>query len=163
MSEHVKQSPPIARRVSARVAAAERDKCGRQIKASKTPFKGRESFYILLGIYTHSSTELRQIQGASAIFPRPLAPPQKPKPLVLPVDRRHACLAGPPANTCFRNRHQNKTQSPIVIPESPPQGGLAFPSESRPAIPRIADDALKTAEFACFFSPVNSRFVALCI
>ena len=63
--------------------------------------------------------------------PRPLAPPQKPKPLVLPVHRRHACLAGPPANTCSRNCHQNKTQFPIVIPESPPQGGRAFPSESR--------------------------------
>ena len=62
---------------------------------------------------------------------RPFAPPQRPNPLVLPVHRRHACLAGPPANTCSRNRHQNKTQSPIVIPKSPPQGGLAFPSESR--------------------------------
>ena len=47
----------------------------------------------------------------------PLAPPQKPKPLVQPLQRRHACLAGPPANTCSRNSHQNKTQSPIVIPE----------------------------------------------
>ena len=44
-------------------------------------------------------------------IPRPLAPPQKTKPLVLPVHRRHACLAGPPANTCSRNCHQNKRNS----------------------------------------------------
>ena len=36
--------------------------------------------------------------------PPPRAPPQKTKFLVLPVHRRHACLAGPPANTCSRNR-----------------------------------------------------------
>ena len=41
----------------------------------------------------------------------------KPNLLVLPVHRRHACLAGPPASTCFRNRPQNKPQSPVVIPE----------------------------------------------
>ena len=35
---------------------------------------------------------------------------KKPKPLVLPLLRRHACLAGPPANTCSRNRPQNKRQ-----------------------------------------------------
>ena len=57
-------------------------------------------------------------RGHSGI-PRPLTPPQKPKPLVLPLHRRHACLAGPPANTCSRNSHQNKPQSPIVIPEFP--------------------------------------------
>ena len=40
------------------------------------------------------------------------APPQnqKPKPLVLPLPRRHAWLAGPPANTCSRNNPQNKRQ-----------------------------------------------------
>ena len=35
---------------------------------------------------------------------------KKLKPLVLPLPRRHAWLAGPPANTCSRNRPQNKRQ-----------------------------------------------------
>ena len=49
---------------------------------------------------------------APATAPSPTATaPQKPKPLVLPVHRRHACLAGPPANTCSRNCHQNKRNS----------------------------------------------------
>ena len=39
------------------------------------------------------------------------APPQnqKPKPLVLPLPRRHAWLAGPPANTCSRNKPSKQT------------------------------------------------------
>ena len=40
------------------------------------------------------------------------APPQNQKPLVLPLPRRHAWLAGPPANTCSRNRPQSKRQQP---------------------------------------------------
>ena len=35
---------------------------------------------------------------------------KKLKPLVLPLLRRHAWLAGPPANTCSRNRLQSKRQ-----------------------------------------------------
>ena len=52
-------------------------------------------------------------------IPRPLAPPQKPNSLVQPLPRRHACLAGPPANACSRNRPQNKRQ------QRPPQNQKA--------------------------------------
>ena len=44
---------------------------------------------------------------------KPNSAPQKnkkPEPLVLPLPRRHAWLAGPPANTCSRNNPQNKQQ-----------------------------------------------------
>ena len=40
---------------------------------------------------------------------------KKPKPLVLPLPRRHAWLAAPAANTCPRNNPQNKQQ------QRPPQ------------------------------------------
>ena len=56
---------------------------------------------------------------------------------MLPLPRRHAWLAGPPANTCSRNNPQNKRQQRPApsrdgkYPESPPQGGHDFPSESR--------------------------------
>ena len=36
-------------------------------------------------------------------------PPQNQKPLVLPLPRRHAWLAGPPANTCPRNKPSKQT------------------------------------------------------
>ena len=45
--------------------------------------------------------------------PEPVKAPPKPKkskPLVQPLPRRHAWLAGPPANTCPRNRPQSKRQ-----------------------------------------------------
>ena len=35
---------------------------------------------------------------------------KKPKPLVQPLLRRHAWLAGPPANTCSRNKPSVQTQ-----------------------------------------------------
>ena len=41
---------------------------------------------------------------------RPNNAHHQPKLLVQPLLRRHACLAGPPANTCSRNSHQNKPQ-----------------------------------------------------
>ena len=45
---------------------------------------------------------------------------KKLKPLVLPLPRRHAWLAGPPANTCSRNRPQNKRQQrPPTKPKTP--------------------------------------------
>ena len=46
--------------------------------------------------------------------------PKKSKPLVQPLPRRHAWLAGPPANTCSRNRPQNKRQQrPPTKPKTP--------------------------------------------
>ena len=41
---------------------------------------------------------------------RPNNAHHQPKLLVQPLPRRHAWLAGPPANTCSRNSHQNKPQ-----------------------------------------------------
>ena len=41
---------------------------------------------------------------------RPNNAHHQPKLLVQPLLRRHAWLAGPPANTCSRNSHQNKPQ-----------------------------------------------------
>ena len=73
-------------------------------------------------------------------IPRPLAPPQKPKPLVLPVHRRHACLAGPPANTCSRNCHQNKRNNapPPSFRNSPPPRAAAKTLTPRAAGPPAA-------------------------
>ena len=36
---------------------------------------------------------------------------------VAPMSEGDSFTGSPPANTCSRNSHQNKTQSPIVIPE----------------------------------------------
>ena len=42
---------------------------------------------------------------------------KKPKPLVQPLLRRHAWLAGPPANTCSHNNPQTKTKrTPLPEP-----------------------------------------------
>ena len=63
---------------------------------------------------------------------------KKSKPLVLPLLRRHAWLAGPPANTCPRNnsalktngnsaRPQNKKSKPLVLPLLRRHAWLAAP------------------------------------
>ena len=47
-------------------------------------------------------------------------PPQNQKPLVLPLPRRHAWLAGPPANTCPRNKPSKQTATtPPTKPKTP--------------------------------------------
>ena len=46
---------------------------------------------------------------------------------MLPLPRRHAWLAGPPANTCSRNRLQNKRQHPPSV---------SFPSSAWECVPR---------------------------
>ena len=64
---------------------------------------------------------------------------KKSKPLVLPLPRRHARLAGPPANTCSRNNPQNKQQqrpqnkkSKPLVPSSPE---AARSPETNPLVP----------------------------
>ena len=80
----------------------------------------------------------------------------KPKTCVSPVDRRntsgvpiflvwgHSCLTcSPVVNISLLQPPSEQTATTpqtIVIPESPPQGGLAFPSKSRFAVAGVADD-----------------------
>ena len=61
------------------------------------------------------------------------APPKKTKPLVLPLPRRHAWLAGPPANTCPRNNPQNKRQQ-----RSPTKQKNKAPRAAAPAAACVA-------------------------
>ena len=70
---------------------------------------------------------------------RPNNAHHQPKLLVQPLPRRHACLAGPPANTCSRNSHQNKPQ------KNPPS---KFQENSSHAIPW---------RHACLTAPVVKR------
>ena len=51
-------------------------------------------------------------------------PNKKPEPLVQPLPRRHAWLAAPAANTCSRNRPQNKRQQRPAL-------SVSFPSSER--------------------------------
>ena len=68
--------------------------------------------------------------GQTRMPPQERRHEEKPKSLVLPVHRRHACLAGPPANTCSRNRPQNKhknapARTKTLNPSIPFAGRLA--------------------------------------